>query len=277
MESEEIKRLLANAWISQADIARQLNVRRNTVCQVIKGERKSFRIQQAIAEAVGKTVEELWGENAVPQNSETSNVPIETGSGEFSDKNDLDILTVSIPLSYFVYDAKYEGYPWRKLYYRANLNQLRFPVVTVYEGKRKRLYLEVDDPRIINKYIFKAKLKKMEKELSKRGNFLKEIKVIIPKNRAVEIIFNNISTPGIGHYHTFYEFVEREHSDLVLSKMSGGKKRKIRVFEDDYNKLLKVAKDYGVSVGRMWGILADAYFKYRLSFGLKEVKGATES
>ena len=56
----EIKIALIRARKSQADIARNLGVDKAIVTRVIKGQRTSKRVRMAIAEAVGKRIEDLW-------------------------------------------------------------------------------------------------------------------------------------------------------------------------------------------------------------------------
>ncbi len=48
--------------ITNVSIAKKLNVKRSTVAVVANGHQKSERIQKAIAEALGSTIEELWPE-----------------------------------------------------------------------------------------------------------------------------------------------------------------------------------------------------------------------
>ena len=47
--------------IRSRDLAKQIGVDESLVCAVLAGRKKSRRIQQAIAFAVGVPYEELWG------------------------------------------------------------------------------------------------------------------------------------------------------------------------------------------------------------------------
>jgi len=56
----EIKIMLLRAGKTQASIARDLGVNRSFVNNVIKGHRSTRRVREAIANAVGKRIGELW-------------------------------------------------------------------------------------------------------------------------------------------------------------------------------------------------------------------------
>ena len=64
MKPNEIKSLMILKGIKQTDIARKLNLDRCTVSGAVNGLRKSRRVQQAIADALGKNYETLWGKAA---------------------------------------------------------------------------------------------------------------------------------------------------------------------------------------------------------------------
>lgn len=64
-----IKALLTLHGINLAEISRQLNVSLAFVSQVVSGERKGVKrsgmlVRQAVADAVGKNVDELWPKKA---------------------------------------------------------------------------------------------------------------------------------------------------------------------------------------------------------------------
>ena len=56
----DIKIRLLKKGISQADIARQQGVVRSYVTHVMAGRRKNARIRQAIADAIGMKVHDIW-------------------------------------------------------------------------------------------------------------------------------------------------------------------------------------------------------------------------
>lgn len=60
MKPNEIRAALLLSDMRPADIARKLKVTRSSVSNVITGYGKSRRIQEAIAEIIGKKVEEVW-------------------------------------------------------------------------------------------------------------------------------------------------------------------------------------------------------------------------
>lgn len=64
MNPIEIKILMIRAGITQADIGRKLGLSRAFINQVVLGHRPTKQVKQAIAEAVGKPVEDLWPEES---------------------------------------------------------------------------------------------------------------------------------------------------------------------------------------------------------------------
>lgn len=61
-QHERVKMLLRLAGTSLADVARELRVSPTSVTIVSKGERRSRRIEQAIATKLGTTADLLWPE-----------------------------------------------------------------------------------------------------------------------------------------------------------------------------------------------------------------------
>lgn len=55
-----IKKMMIDAGVTGSDIARSVNVDNTTIYHTISGRRKSLRMRSAIAEALGKSVSELW-------------------------------------------------------------------------------------------------------------------------------------------------------------------------------------------------------------------------
>ncbi len=60
MSNLEIKALIVGTGTSITAIARNAGVSREWVSNVVNGHKNSKRIRKAIAEAVGKSVEDLW-------------------------------------------------------------------------------------------------------------------------------------------------------------------------------------------------------------------------
>jgi len=58
--AKTIKKLLIDAGVSQAEIARQAGVDRTAVAHVTAGRSRSSRLRRLIAEAAGVSVESLW-------------------------------------------------------------------------------------------------------------------------------------------------------------------------------------------------------------------------
>lgn len=60
MNNLEIKALIMLSGKTISSIAREARVTREWVSKVINRQRKSPRVQKAVADAVGKSVKELW-------------------------------------------------------------------------------------------------------------------------------------------------------------------------------------------------------------------------
>lgn len=63
MSTREIKALMILKGITSVDIARKTGVSATWISLVLNGRKPSKRIRKAIAQAVGKPVEELWPNN----------------------------------------------------------------------------------------------------------------------------------------------------------------------------------------------------------------------
>lgn len=55
------KALLGMHRIRSRDLARQIGVHESLICHVLSGRGKSRRVQQAIADVLNMSFEELWG------------------------------------------------------------------------------------------------------------------------------------------------------------------------------------------------------------------------
>lgn len=62
MTPKQRKVALLEADASMSDIARKLEVTPGHVSQVVSGDRRSPRVEAAVAEAIGRTAEEVFGE-----------------------------------------------------------------------------------------------------------------------------------------------------------------------------------------------------------------------
>ena len=71
--SRLLKDLLRLNHTSYAQIARQLGVSRTAVSLVASGRSNSERVRQAIAEASGLTVAQIWQDDAARRNFRTNN------------------------------------------------------------------------------------------------------------------------------------------------------------------------------------------------------------
>lgn len=63
MKPNEIKSELVLRKITATDLAKQIGVSRPFVSMTIAGDRKTRRIQEAIAKAIGKPIEEVFPES----------------------------------------------------------------------------------------------------------------------------------------------------------------------------------------------------------------------
>ena len=62
MHRTSIKARLLEAGIKQVDIARQIGVDPSAVSAIIAGRKRSRRVREAIARALGVKIQELWPE-----------------------------------------------------------------------------------------------------------------------------------------------------------------------------------------------------------------------
>lgn len=69
MNPGEIKVMLTRNEVTQAAIARAVGVTPTLVCDCIHGFATSRRVQQAIAEAIGKDIKEVWPETYLYRDS----------------------------------------------------------------------------------------------------------------------------------------------------------------------------------------------------------------
>jgi len=60
MTPKEIKRALFEADISMAGLARDLNVSRSMIAQVVQNTAVSHRVRCHVARAIGRPVDEVW-------------------------------------------------------------------------------------------------------------------------------------------------------------------------------------------------------------------------
>jgi lambda repressor-like predicted transcriptional regulator len=58
--NRKIRAMMVEKGITNVSIAKQLNVKPSTIAVVANGHGKSERIQKALADALGVTIEELW-------------------------------------------------------------------------------------------------------------------------------------------------------------------------------------------------------------------------
>jgi transcriptional regulator with XRE-family HTH domain len=60
MTHKEIRILMLQKGVTQAQIARDLNVTRAAICHVLKGELPSHRIRRAVAKSLRVPISRLW-------------------------------------------------------------------------------------------------------------------------------------------------------------------------------------------------------------------------
>ena len=66
MDALEIKYRLARKGIKQMDIAKNIGVSRATISYVVNGHSPSARIREAVAEALGLPVGDIWPDDDNP-------------------------------------------------------------------------------------------------------------------------------------------------------------------------------------------------------------------
>lgn len=60
MTSWDRKAELVRNRVRQSDIAKRMDVSRAFVCDIVAGNRRNARVEQAIADAIGKPVDEVF-------------------------------------------------------------------------------------------------------------------------------------------------------------------------------------------------------------------------
>ena len=71
MKPNEIRAEMMRRQISVTSIAKRLGMKQPTISQVIYGVRSTATIRQAIADAIGKEVTEIWPEKAEGRKKDT--------------------------------------------------------------------------------------------------------------------------------------------------------------------------------------------------------------
>ncbi len=69
MKVTDIKQKLKEHNVTMVGIAKSLGITHTAVCLVIKGTSKSARVSQAISDAIGVPVSEIWPEPATEDQS----------------------------------------------------------------------------------------------------------------------------------------------------------------------------------------------------------------
>ena len=239
MKSADIKKLMAVAGVSQGVIAERLRVTKNFVYQVIHGIRSTERVRQAIADAVGKSVEELWGNRSVKE-ARTETEPEEC----------------IIPFSEFVvfnqYPVKKEH--WRTTYKHFHSKKLGYSAEPMPGKQGRDHYVRIKDKKAAEEIEdFIVWRRKVDRGISLCGETVRRIRFRIPEN--LEKHLGWISSPDTYDYDRFYKFIDEKLSStkivIDLGSVNSLVEGRIRIYGKDYAKVAKIAENNGLTVGKV--------------------------
>jgi len=158
----------------------------------------------------------------------------------------------------------------RRTFYRhLHSGKLGFTVWPIYQGRRKRYFVEVDDPEMIKKVRFR----KVAQEIVKGK---KTICIYIKVPERVLRKVNKISSPESTAYNRFYEFINKEPENILPIKIVFHPvkyfKKRIRIQKEDYQKILQIAEANGLSVGKVITTFLESYMTPNIESPSTETK-----
>jgi transcriptional regulator with XRE-family HTH domain len=232
MNSSEIKKLLKESGVTQVSIARKLGVSKEYVFEIIHGIRNSRKVREAIAEAVGRSFDELWKD-------------FRGDLEKNMDERDPYFFSTLIKLK--DWDVSRSA-----LYEQANKGKLGYPVKKINLGKRKRLTLLLNREELKDFFDKENTILKTGAQLG--GKQIKNMRVKIPGK--FEKHLNLIKKVDCVNYRNFYEFIKENlnvTSDTVWElKINRDRhfliERRIEIYEDDYETLVTIARRCGLTV-----------------------------
>jgi len=275
MKGSEIKKLMTSAGVSQGEIAGRLGVTKGLVYQVINGIRSTKRVRQAIADAVGKSVEELWGNGmSIPSGPSSDLTPNPTLSTfELTDREGVcstreigntEPGEMFIALSEFIdFTEGSRKETSRTVYRHLHSGKLGYPVKVIRKKKKLYFFIGIRDKEVVEDF----KLYKKARDLSKNKDSLQREKI---KNISIRIpdklgkYLNWVSSPTSPDYREFYRFIGGESTSPLPIKIDSGElnyfvKKRIRIREEDYRKVLKIAENNNLTVSKVIEIFLEHF------------------
>jgi transcriptional regulator with XRE-family HTH domain len=275
MKSSEIKKLMTLAGVSQSEIAGRLGVTKGLVYQVINGIRFTKRVRQAIADAVGKSVEELWGnEMSIPSRPSpdlTSNPILSTfeltdreGVCSTSEIGNTEPKEIFIPLSEFIdFTEVSRKETSRTIYRHLHSGKLGYSVKVIRKKKKGYYFIGIRDKEVIKDFkLYKKACNFLKKKDSLQGEKIKKISIRIPDRLGKYL--NWVSSPNSPDYREFYRFIGGESTSplpikIDIAELNYFVKKRIRIREEDYRKVLKITENNNLTVSKVIEIFLERF------------------
>jgi hypothetical protein len=138
----------------------------------------------------------------------------------------------------------------RYAFYRdLHLGKLGLPVKVVCKRKKKYYFIEIEDPKVIERASFHGAIKKMLKMKEKTIN----IHLRVPEE--ISKVINMISSPASSDYGRFYEFVDQRPTEVLPIRIDFNPVtylgRRINIQKKHYQKVLWIAEANDLSVSKV--------------------------
>ncbi len=275
MNCIEIKNLMSLAGVSQAEIADRLGITKSFVNKVIYRIKYSKKVRQAIADAVGKSVEELWGDGVSipsgPSSDLTSNPILSTfeltdGKGvcSTSEIGNTEPKEIFIPLSEFIdFTEVSRKMTSRTIYRHLHSGKLGYSVKVIRKKKKVYYFIGIRDKEVVEDFkLYKKACNLLKKKDSLQGEKIKKISIRIPDRLGKYL--NWVSSPTSPDYRGFYRFIGGESTSTLPIKIDLGAvnyfvKKRIRICEEDYRKVLKIAENNNLTVSKVIEIFLESF------------------
>jgi hypothetical protein len=145
----------------------------------------------------------------------------------------------------------------RTFYKDLHSGQLPFPVRVLCRGKRRFYFVEITDPKLIKE----VESHKMREKIMKQIEKIIYIHIKVPERISKAV--NLISSPEFPDYRQFYEFINQAPAEILPIRLSFCPikyvERRIRIREEDYKKVLKIAEANDLSLSKVIATLLESY------------------
>lgn len=260
MNELKTKELMMVYGVSQDKFAKELGVSRALVSRVIKGTRSNKKVRQAIAEAVGRSVEELWGEGVASEENDIASHPENIEEVSIDERGKDEEVEASSEEKPKAVTSIYN-------YYKSNENSIKGTMRTVYrrllsgqEGKKiyverkgnvNRYYVQVDDPLMAKKIIDENKLNEIIRKHSERKTKIFYIKISSDFSKLAE----KISSPIASNYEDFFEVFREENRPYITLDFAFHApelvRKKMTFYKADYQRISEIAKSNRMEIGKI--------------------------